>query len=173
MNLRISFDSVGVKQLLTLMKGFQIYREDKNYGVSAVGKQLQRKILDEDELEIRLDTPLTIFSNFHQLSEFYKNNSPPTRSFDPPCQQYEEEGKIRYRTNFFVKGPNDSYAKRKVARIAAEVERIESGVEIRYAVAEIFDIEEMLTNGPEAELKPLRYPIILVDTVSSQVKSAQ
>ena len=158
---------------MILKKGIQIYREDKNYGVSAVGKQLQRKISDDDELEIRLDTPLTVFSNFHQLSEFYINNNPPTRSFDPPCQQYEEEGKIRYRTNFFVKGPNDSYARKKVARIAAEVERTESGVEIRYAVAEIFDIDELLTKGPEAELKPLRNPIIIVDTVSTQVKSAQ
>ena len=147
-----------------IFKGIQFYREDKNFGVSAVAKKLERKILDDDELEIRLDTPLRAFSNFHELSEFYKTGSTPTRAFDPPCQKIEEEGQTRFRTNFFVKGPNDSYAKRKVARIAAEVQRTESGVEIRYAVAEIFDMEQLLSVGPEGELKPLRNPIVIVNT---------
>jgi len=79
-----------------LFKALSFWHHDKYYGVSAVGKTVGDMVIDNEELEIKLDMPIQVFSTAFEMVNYYKTGESPMRSFDPPCEQDKTEGMLVY-----------------------------------------------------------------------------
>lgn len=148
---------LGVVQCMKL-----IY-QDEYYGETAVCKMIKDVAVNNDDLEIKMDSPLIVLSNLAELTDFYKSNKLPRRAFSPACEKISEsaEQKNSFRTTFFVKGPNDGYSGRKVAQVYAEVDSTDTGVKMTAAMADIYDIEDVIA---ERKAPKLCRSIMITDT---------
>lgn len=65
----------------------RLFYIDKYYGETAAHHTIREIVENCDDLEIKLDSPLNVFSNRDELAAFYQNNKEPRRSFGPPCEK--------------------------------------------------------------------------------------
>ena len=73
--------------LIAFVKVVNLVRYDWQYGESAVCEILKEIVLESDDLDIKLDSPMVLCSTDTELKLFYRDGKMPTRDFAPPCEK--------------------------------------------------------------------------------------
>jgi len=136
-----------------------MYKEKNVSGLSYAHKLAIQKVMDSEDLELRLDSPMYCFSTVSELRQYYKENEVSTKEFNPGGINFtsNDETEPGYRFSFFVKGPNEGYAARRAALVHACLRKENDELYWKYLVGEIYDVREI----HKKSAKQLTNPVLI------------
>ena len=71
-----------------------MYKERNVSGLSYAHKLAIQKVMDSEDLELKLDSPMYCFSTVSELRQYYKENEVSTKEFNPGGINFTSNGNI-------------------------------------------------------------------------------